>query len=232
MRCAFHDFRCAFPQPQLLIGAEIIILLCRGLSYKAQPLSHASLANMSSPSCVPVFDVHSHRQDGQLGFQGWFYDGKANAYITTHHAAGSVRSPPLPSTSPPSLAFYSFDQWNALLNTDCSSNLYAGCSLAVPFSDPSFSTGSRDLELSPSCNSSYVALASLLALCTVLPHTLARPHHQWHHLRVVTVSCISLPQTCSRTLCRALLKRAMSAAKTLPLQYDLTKITLSHGPSQ
>lgn len=119
---------------------------------------------MSSPPCVPVFDVHSNRQDGLLGFQAWFYDdGKANRYTTTHHAAGSVCSPPFPSSSPPPPAIYAFDQWTAMLNTDCPSNIYAACPLGIPVSDPSLNCGSRDSELS-SCNSSYVILASLLTV--------------------------------------------------------------------
>jgi hypothetical protein len=47
-----------------------------------------------------------------------------------------------------------------LLNTNCSSNLYAGYRLGVTASDLSFGCGAQDLELSP-CNSSYVTLASL-----------------------------------------------------------------------
>lgn len=184
---------------------------------------------MSSPSCVPVFDVHSNRQRGQLGFQEWFYD-KANAHAPIQHAAGSVHSPPFPSTSPPSLAVCSFDQleWTAFLNTDCSSNLYAGRCLGIPVSDLSFSCGSQDLELSSSSSSSsYVMLASFLLSYTLLPRTLARPHHQWHHPQAVMI-CILPPLTCSHTPHRVIL---MLLAKTSSLQFDLTKITLLRGTS-
>ena len=197
VRAFHHDLRCC---SQLLIRAEIIILQCRDPSYKGQPLSHASLAIMSSPLCVPVFDVHSNRQDGLLGFQA-FYGDKANAYTTTYHAAGSVCSPPFPSSSPHPVAIYAFDQWTALLNTDGSSNLYAACPLGIPVSDPSFTCGFRESELS-SCDSSYVILASLLTSRSVLPRTLVHLHRQWHHLWVVTVHCITPPRTCFYMFCR------------------------------
>ena len=183
---------------------------------------------MSPPSCVPVFDVLPNRQHGQFGFQESFHD-KANAHAPTQHAAGSVHSPPFPSTTPPSLAVCPFDQleWTALLNTDCSSNLYAGRFLGIPVSDLPFGCGSQDLEFSSSSSSSsYVMLTSLLTSCTHSPRTLARPHHQWHHPWAVMIHCILPPLTCSHTLHRVLL---MLLAKTSSLQVNPTKITSLRG---
>jgi hypothetical protein len=185
---------------------------------------------MFPPSCVPVFDVHPNRQHGQFGFQEWFHD-KANAHAPTQHAAGSVHSPPFPSTSPPSLPVCSFDQldWTALLTTDCSSNLYAGRLLGIPVSDLPFGCGSQDLEFSSSSSSSsYVMLTLLLSSSTLSPRNLARPHHQWHHPCAVMIHCILPPLTCSHTLHRVLL---MLLAKTSPLQFNLTKITSLRGTS-
>lgn len=114
------------------------------------------LATASSPSCVPVFDVHPGRHDGQDWFTAWIQD-EANTYTTSQHSAGSVHSP-LPLTSPSTSALYSFGQWTALLNTDCDPNVYAGRYFGVPNSDFSSSPSFQELELS-SCYSSYVTLS-------------------------------------------------------------------------
>jgi hypothetical protein len=182
------------------------------------------LADMSSPSCMPVFDAHPNHQDRLDRFQGWCYD-KANACATSQLAAGSICSPPLPSTSPPSLDIYSFDQWTPLINSDISSDLHSGYCLGLPVSDPSFNYGSQD-SVSSSPNSSYVTLTSLLTPCTVLPRTLARPHYQWHHPWGTIAYCILLPQTCSR----ALSKRARLAVKISSFQLYPTKVIPLHGP--
>lgn len=184
------------------------------------------LADMSSPSSMPVFDAHPNHQDRLDRFQGRCYD-KANACATSQFAAGSICSPPFPSTSPPSLDIYSFDQcqWTPLLNPDISSDLHSGYCLGFPVSDPYFSYGSQD-TVSSSPNSSYVTLTSLLTPCNVLPRTLARPHHQWHHPWGTMAYCILLPQTCSR----ALSKRARLVVKIASFQLYPTKVIPFHGP--
>lgn len=182
------------------------------------------LADMSSPSCMPVFDVHPNHQGRLDRSQGWCYD-EVNACATSQLAAGSIPSPPLPSTSPPSLDIYSFDQWAHLLNSDISSNLHSGYSLGLPVSDSPFTHGSQD-SVSSSPNSSYVTLTSLLTPCTVLPRTLARPLHQWHHPWGTIAYCILLPRTCSR----ALSKRARLVVKISLFQLYLTKVIPLHGP--
>lgn len=150
------------------------------------------LPDISSPSCIPVFDLHPNHQDRLDRPQGWCYDN-VNACATSQLAAGSMPSIPFPSTSPSSLDIYSFDQWTPLLN------LHSSYGFGFPVSDPSFSYGSQD-SVSSSPNSSYVTLTPLLTPCTVLPHTLARPHRQWRHLWRTIAYCILLPQTCSHTI--------------------------------
>lgn len=213
-RCVFHVLAVHVPRrPSYLSARKLLFYHVRVSHIKREPLSPPfllflpvfqamlSLPDTSSPSCMPVFDVHPNHQDRLDRFQGSCYD-KANACATSQLAAGSIPSPPFPSTNPPSLDIYSFDQWTSLLNSDISSDLHSGYCLGYSVSDPSFSFGSQDSVLS-SPNSSYVTLNSLLTPCTVLPRTLARPHHQWHRLWGTTVYCILLPQTCSHTIRRA-----------------------------
>jgi hypothetical protein len=189
------------------------------------------LPDMSSPSCmpVPVFDAHPNNQDRLDRFQRGCYD-KANACATSQLAAGSICSPPFPLTSPPSLDVYSFDQWTPLINSDISSDLYSGFCLGFPVSDPSFSYGTQD-SVSSSPNSSYVTLTSLLTLCTVLPRTLARRHHQWHHLWGTMVYCTLLLRPCCHTVRRALSKR-VRVVKISSFQLFPTNVIPFHGPSQ
>jgi len=186
------------------------------------------LPDMSSHSSIPVFDVHPNHQDRLDRF---CYD-KANACATSQLAAGSMTSPPFPSTSPPSLDIYdSFDQWPSLFNSNISSDLHSGYCLGFPISDPSFSYGSQD-SVSSSPNTSYVTLTSLFTPCTVLPCTLARPHRQWHRLWGTIVYYILLPQICSRTVRRALSKRARLVVKISSFQLYPTRAIPLHGPGQ
>lgn len=123
---------------------------------------HFLAADMSSPSCMPVFDVHPNRQDRLDRFQGWCYD-KANECLTSQLAAGSIHTPPVPSTSPPSLDIYSFDEWTPLLNSDISSDLHSGYCLGFPVSDPSFSYGSQgSVSSSPNSSTPPSSMASPL----------------------------------------------------------------------
>ncbi|KAF8488643.1 hypothetical protein F5888DRAFT_1203669 [Russula emetica] len=109
---------------------------------------------MSSPSFMPVFHVHPNHQDRPDRSQEWCYD-KDNACASSQLAAGSIRSPSFPSTSPSSLDIYSFDfdQWIPLLNSDISSDLPPGYCPGFPVSDPPFTYGSQD-SVSSSPNSS------------------------------------------------------------------------------
>jgi hypothetical protein len=173
LSCPRHA--CPPPSPAYLSAQKL--LFCNvGVSYKPHPfVSFISLflsvfqalhflADMSSPSCIPVFDAHPNHQDRLDRFQGWSND-KANT-SPTQLAAGSIPSPPFPSTNLPSLDIYSFDQWTPLLDMDFSSNPYLGSCLDITVSDPSFSCGSQD-SVSSSPNSSYVTLTLLLTPCTV-----------------------------------------------------------------
>lgn len=187
------------------------------------------LADMSSPSCLPVFDVHPNPQDQLDRFQVC-YD-KANAYATSQLAAGSTPSPPFPLTSPPSQDIYSFDQWTPLLNSDISSDLNLGYCFGPPVSSPSFIYGSQD-SASSSPNSSYVILTSLLILYTTLPRSLARLHPQLHHLWGTIVYCILLPQTCSHMIRQTLSKRVRLVVKISPFQLYPTKVILLRGRCQ
>ncbi len=136
------------------------------------------LADMSSPPCMPVFDVHPNHQGRLDRLQGWSCD-KANAYPTTQLAAGSIPSPPFDSTNPPSLDIYSFDEWTPLLNTDLSSNLRSCYCLGFPVFDLPFSYGSQD-SVSSSPNSSYVTSLPtpynhLTAYLSTPPSSMASP---------------------------------------------------------
>ncbi|KAH9953343.1 hypothetical protein BC827DRAFT_1273570 [Russula dissimulans] len=98
---------------------------------------------MSSPSYMPVSGAIPNPQDGQHWPKGWSQN-EVNAYYAIQHAAGSVHSPPLPSTSPLTLANYSFDACTALFNTDHLSSVSAGSYPSAQILGSPSSNGSQE----------------------------------------------------------------------------------------
>jgi len=107
---------------------------------------------MSFPSYIPVSDALPNPQHGQ----DWPKDLSqydANIYYAIRHAAGSVHPFPLPSSSPPTLANYSFDAWATLFDTDYFSGVNVGSYPGAPILGSPSSSGSQE-------STSYVTYAS------------------------------------------------------------------------